>query len=299
MKTRILVVDDEPFNLEIIEEYLDGLDAEIISLEDPLLASRLIADDTAAPFDLILLDRMMPALDGLELLRQIKGEPRYATVPVVMQTAAGLPEQIREGLERGAYYYLTKPYERCTLLGIVRAALREAQFRAEARQRMALTDAALHCLRQGEFEIATLDEAMAIAPLLAQACPYPEQTLLGISELLVNAIEHGNLGIGYVEKRALKLADAWDDEIVRRLALPEHRDKRVRIHVRCRGDRTELSVSDAGQGFAWQNYLAFDPERACDPNGRGIALARTVSFETLDYQGCGNTVVAVARRHFA
>jgi anti-sigma regulatory factor (Ser/Thr protein kinase) len=52
-----------------------------------------------------------------------------------------------------------------------------------------------------------------------------------------------------------------------------------------------LTIRDEGDGFAWQKYLDFDPERAFDPNGRGIAMARMMSFDAVEYQGNGNTVV--------
>jgi anti-sigma regulatory factor (Ser/Thr protein kinase) len=56
------------------------------------------------------------------------------------------------------------------------------------------------------------------------------------------------------------------------------------------GDIT-LTIQDEGDGFDWRKYLEFDPERAFDPHGRGIAMARMMSFDALDYQGNGNTVV--------
>ena len=49
---------------------------------------------------------------------------------------------------------------------------------------------------------------------------------------------------------------------------------------------------EQGKGFDWSKFLSFDPDRAFDPNGRGIAMARTMSFSSLEYQGCGNVVVA-------
>ena len=52
-------------------------------------------------------------------------------------------------------------------------------------------------------------------------------------------------------------------------------------------------VRDEGAGFDWQRYLDFAPDRAFDPNGRGIAMARRMSFAQLEYRGCGNEVVAI------
>jgi anti-sigma regulatory factor (Ser/Thr protein kinase) len=51
-----------------------------------------------------------------------------------------------------------------------------------------------------------------------------------------------------------------------------------------------FTVQDQGDGFTWNTYLDFDPERIFDPNGRGIAIARSMSFDTLEYLGNGNTV---------
>ena len=53
-----------------------------------------------------------------------------------------------------------------------------------------------------------------------------------------------------------------------------------------------LVISDCGAGFEYKNYLEMSPERAFDPNGRGIAMSRMMSFDTLEYKGKGNQVVA-------
>ncbi|HLD95062.1 MAG TPA: response regulator, partial [Alphaproteobacteria bacterium] len=53
-----------------------------------------------------------------------------------------------------------------------------------------------------------------------------------------------------------------------------------------------IRIKDQGNGFDWKKYLELSPERATDPHGRGIAMAKTLSFSRLEYQGCGNEVVA-------
>jgi len=133
MTDHLLVVDDEPINLEIIEEYLEGsgFSADFCASGESAWQA---LDQNPRRYDAVLLDRMMPGLDGMALLRRIKPDPRFNTLPVIMQTAACSPQQIREGLEAGAYYYLTKPYEREGLLAIIRAALQEARERTAMRQ---------------------------------------------------------------------------------------------------------------------------------------------------------------------
>jgi len=290
--TRILAVDDEPLNLEILGEYFDGESEFSLSTAASGEEAWTRLQTPGEQFDIILLDRMMPGLDGIGLLRRIKADHHLADIPVILQTAAGLPEQIREGMEAGAYYYLTKPYLGDALLAIVHAARSDYVSRQSLRRQLHDHIGALQFMTQAEFSIQTLDEASRLAAFIARTCPNPEGAVLGISELLVNGIEHGNLGLGYDDKTRLKLNDEWSAEVSRLAALPENADKRVRLAFNRDADSISFKITDDGQGFDWQDFLELSPERACDPNGRGIALARMMSFSQLRYEGCGNTVVA-------
>ena len=137
-----------------------------------------------------------------------------------------------------------------------------------------------------------LKEAADLALSLAGLCPDPASAAMGLSELLVNAVEHGNLGIGYVEKSEMRRNDTWDREIDARLHDPVLGARRARIAFRRMPDALAFTISDEGVGFDWRSYLEFAPERAFDPNGRGIAMARLTSFSALDYRDRGNIVVA-------
>ena len=285
---RLLVVDDEPFNLEIISEYFDGLGYQLDTAMNGEEAWSLL--NGANSYDLIILDRMMPILDGIGLLKRVRADAHFSALPVVMQTAAGAPEQVREGLAAGASYYLTKPYQADSLTTIVRSALEDASNRNALRKRLEEHGDALRLMQQGEFELRSIDEAALLASFLAHGCPRPESAVLGLSELLVNGVEHGNLGITYAEKSQLRRSDTWSEEVSRRMALPENRDKRVRVQLFREPDGVRLIISDDGRGFDWERYLDFDPDRVFDPNGRGIAMARMSSFDTLQYHGCGNRV---------
>ena len=290
MNAHLLVVDDEPINLEIIEEYLAGSNFTADFVDSGEAAWEALEQGTS--YDAVLLDRMMPGLDGMTLLRRIKPEPRFATLPVIMQTAACNPEQIREGLEAGAYYYLTKPYEREGLLAIIRAALADSRQRKLLLLQEAQRWRGLQLLHKAHFQVRTLEDAGHVAAFLAQISSKPDTAQLGLSELILNAIEHGNLGITYSLKASLKQHDGWHQEVMRRAALPENRDKVVDVEVQRHGTLLEIRITDQGEGFDWLPYLEFSPERAFDPNGRGIALARMMSFRSLEYQGRGNVVVA-------
>ena len=291
MTWHILVVDDEPLNLEIIGESLDDTEYRLSFAENGEIAWSVL---TAAEVqvDLIILDRMMPVLDGLSLLKRIKADERYAAVPVIMQTAASAPEEVREGIEAGAYYYLPKPYELDALHTIVRAALADVAKWRGSEIASHRRDEVLAMASRAEFDFRSLEQASQLAGALAALCPDPGPVALGLNELLVNAVEHGNLGITYVEKKRLRQNDGWNEEIVRRLALPEYRNRVARVRVSRTESELVFTVEDQGDGFDCRSYLEFDPDRAYDPNGRGIAMARQVSFCRLDYRGCGNVVEA-------
>lgn len=291
-KTRILAVDDEALNLEILLEYFADECALSLETADGGEAAWALLQNPENDYKAILLDRMMPGLDGIGLLKRIKGDARLAGIPVIMQTAANSAAQIREGLETGAYYYLTKPYRRDNLLAIVQAALIDAEARDALRLQLHSHINSLQFLKQAEFSIRTVDEASQLASFIARACPNAEMVVMGISELLINAVEHGNLGLSYAEKSSLMRDDCWRPEIDRRAALATNIEKEVKLQFQRDERSITLRVIDQGNGFDWQSFLEIDPERAFDPNGRGIALARLLSFSTLIYEGGGNTAVA-------
>jgi DNA-binding response OmpR family regulator len=291
-KTHVLLVDDEQLNLEILVEYFDGEEPFVLQTADSGEAAWQLLQNTENNFKLILLDRMMPGLDGIGLLKRMKGDTRLSAIPVIMQTAANSPGQIREGLEAGAYYYLTKPYRRDSLLAIVHAALSDAEARSSLRLQLHQHINSLQFLVRAEFAIRTVEEAAQLASYIAHACPNPDAAVLGISELLINGVEHGNLGLTYSDKSSLKQEDRWQEEVKRRAALPENANKEVRLEFIRKDDVITLRISDQGSGFSWEKYLQIDPERAFDPNGRGIALARMLSFGSITYEGCGNIAVA-------
>ncbi|WP_323002494.1 response regulator [Denitromonas sp.] len=295
---RILVVDDEPFNLDIISEYLEGA-GYLLEMAASGEEAWALLRNAEAHFDLVVLDRMMPGIDGLELLRWIKADRRLADMPVIMQTAAASPEQVREGLAAGAYYYLTKPFEPESLQSIVRAALDDLHQRRALAERLAVQRNALQTLQHGLFVFRTMEEAHGLAALAASICDEPDVVVLGLSELLVNGVEHGNLGICFDEKSRLRESGQWEAEVLRRQALPANSGKRVRLTVSAEPGAWVFSIEDEGEGFAWQSFLELAPERAFAPNGRGIALARQLAFDDLEYLGNGSCVRATVRKRGA
>jgi CheY-like chemotaxis protein len=294
-QVNLLVVDDEEFNRHILKKCLSDVGYAVTLAADGEEAWELL-DGGKHDFSAVLLDRMMPRLDGMSLLARVKSDSRFARLPVIFQTAAANPSEIAEGLKAGAFYYLTKPINREVMLAVVQSAVNEhimtAVLRREAVDERSLFFA---LLRRSEFHLRTLNEARSLAATLAGFYPDPQRALLGLSELLINAVEHGNLGISYKEKSVLLQEAKWEDEIERRLALPENTKKMVSVLLEHSSKEIRMTVTDCGKGFVWGKYMEMSPERAFDPNGRGIAMSRMMSFDSLEYLGNGNQVAATVK----
>ncbi|RCS58023.1 response regulator [Parvibium lacunae] len=287
----ILVVDDEPLNLEIIGEYLDDPRFVLTFAENGQEAWEKLQQ--SPPFDLIVLDRMMPVMDGMELLHKLKAESRFSKIPVIMQTAAASKEQVAEGLRQGAYYYLTKPYEEEILRSIVESALGEQQRLENLREELKAQAGLMKLLHQAEYHFRTLEEARRLAALLAETCPNPSKAMTGLAELMINAVEHGNLGITYSEKSRLNAEGRWSDEIELRLQQPLYAEKFATVSLQRETNQIRFTITDQGNGFNPEGYLELSAERAFDTHGRGIAMAKMFSFHSIEYQGKGNIAVAI------
>lgn len=287
MARTVLAIDDIPANLLLIEAFLP--DYTVISMEEPRAALAYLRNGGRA--DLILLDRMMPDLDGISFMREAKALPNWGRLPVIMQTAAASAEQIAEGLEAGVYYYLVKPFPEKVLRAVVKRALSDFELYEESRAELDRNSEALKKLKSARFEFRTMDGVMTISSLIASLCPSPNTALLGIRELMLNAVEHGNLGITYAEKTELVELGAWQAEIERRLALPENATKFAVVTVEQMHAEIVLTIEDKGEGFDWRPYMRYDLTRALDLHGRGIFMAKTISFDEMQYEPPGNRVI--------
>ena len=285
----ILIVDDEPFNVDILLEYLEDTGYNLETAQDGQSAWVLL-EENPGEFDVVILDRMMPGLNGIEVLQRIKQHPVLQSVPVILQTALAAKEEILEGLQAGAYYYLTKPFDEDMLLSVLTTAVDDRRRYLSALEDSDVASRTFGLMREASFSFRTLASARDIATVLANAFPDPRRVVIGLSELLVNAVEHGNLGITYDEKSRLREEERWEQEVERRLADPAYAGREVTVRYLRQPDEIRVLISDEGKGFDWKKYVEMDPARAFDTHGRGIAMSRMISFDGIEYHGCGNEV---------
>ena len=293
-KNTMLLVDDEALMIELMCEALEPHGYSVVTAKDGEEAWRLL-DEAPTQFDVVVTDLKMPKLNGTQLLDMMKQDYRLKHIPVIFQTGSTALFSIEEGIKKGVFHYLVKPYDIKVLPSLVNAALKESE-----RYRHLMEESQRHAemrglLQSGKFQYRTLEESHFLAALLAQLSGQPDRTLNGISELLINAVEHGNLGITYDEKGELIQSGKWHGEIERRLQLPEHKDKVVTVNFSQDADQVCFVITDQGQGFDFKKYLGFDADRVMHIHGRGIAMAKQLSFDRVEYFGCGNQVSAILR----
>jgi PAS domain S-box-containing protein len=289
-QTKLLVVDDEVYSRKLLAVLLEsaGYTVESVSSGEEALERLLAAPEE---WDTVLLDRMMPGMNGMEVLARLKEHDILRHLPVIMQTALDGDRDIVEGIRNGVFYYLIKPINRELLLSITQAAVQDYSLYRQLTENLKRRASALSVMTSGTFIVRTPQEANNLAVALASTCPNASSAVIGFSELLMNAIEHGNLGISYDEKSNLVASKKLSQEIERRLQLPENLNKVVTIIVERTQDKLTVQITDMGMGFDWLRYMDMDLSRVFENHGRGIALASKVGFSSMEYRGRGNEVI--------
>lgn len=125
-KATILVVDDEPLNRKVFVGQLEHDNYHVICAQSGQEALDVLSKDHEQ-IDLVVLDRMMPGMDGIEVINNINDKLHLKHLPVIMVSAAISQEDIAQGIEAGVFYYITKPYETKTLLAVVDRAVKAVQ----------------------------------------------------------------------------------------------------------------------------------------------------------------------------
>jgi DNA-binding response OmpR family regulator len=283
----VLIVDDELALRSVLGRMLIDEGCRVLTAADGADAQAILQAHPE-PISVVILDWMMPQMTGIELLRWMKLQPRIEHIPVIMLTALDDPERIKEGIDAGAFYYLIKPFQRTLLQSILRAAVSDYHSTRQLLEKLKQCARPLAIMEEGTFRFRTLAEADQLAVMIASATPEPEHAMV-IAELLLNAVEHGNLGITYEDKGRLVADNTWNEEIDRRLALPENEKKYATVRMKKEGTNLRVEVEDEGPGFDFERFMHIDESRLFDNHGRGIAIAR--SALNVEFVQPGNKVI--------
>lgn len=287
----VLIVEDDPMEIDLLKPQIDTLGYSILTAINGQNALEILQKNRHQ-IDTVLMDREMPIMNGLNAVKHIKNDPELRTIPIIMVTGAASASNIKEGIDAGVFYYLTKPFEENVLCSILSAAIRDFQRSKTLSKELGKHKASFELIETAKFSFRTLSEAESLAAFIANCFPDPQRTLPGLGELLINAVEHGNLGVGYAQKTKLIESGTWRSEIDYLQKLPHYKNKKATATISHKKNGIYVIIEDQGDGFAWKNFLNIDPARAGDNHGRGIAQANTISFDQLTYNDKGNQAVA-------
>ena len=205
--TKVLVVDDAVDTVRVLTQVLRNQGYEVL----PAYSGREALDLAAAECpDAILLDVMMPEMDGIEVCRRLKADGRLATIPIILATARDLDEDIVEGLDAGADDYVAKPLNQRVLTARLRAAIRAKEsrdllaqangnLRAEIRQRQQAEET----LRKRDEELRQSQKLEAVGRLaggVAHEFNNALQAIIGYAEAIREKLRPADATYRYSEK---------------------------------------------------------------------------------------------------
>ncbi|HEY7428311.1 MAG TPA: response regulator [Gemmataceae bacterium] len=154
---KILIAEDEPVSRHLLQSYLQQWGHQVVAAPDGAAAWRLFQEEE---FPLVLSDWVMPEMDGLELIRQIRGRPSGAYVYIILLTARAQKQDVIEGLEAGANDFVTKPFDR----GELRVRLRAGERIIELEQALAAQNRAL---REAQAALVQTEKLASLGQLAA------------------------------------------------------------------------------------------------------------------------------------
>lgn len=287
---KVLLIDDTPAALKLLTLIFGSLNWDYDTAQDGEQALEKILAQPADTYSIIVSDWLMPKIDGLELLKQIKADPQRRHIPVILQTALADKASTQKGLKEGAFYYLTKPLDLELVQSVALSALKDANIHKRLRTELNKITYSFNTVEHAEFRFQTRQQAQGLATLIAGIAQDPEEAVVGLFELMINAIEHGNLEISYDEKTQLISNNSLMEEVENRLAQAPFNERFATLEIRNLDQQFQVTITDMGKGFDFENYLEFSIERALDNHGRGIMMAMNAGFEEVEYQLGGRQV---------
>ncbi len=238
-------------------------------------------------YEIVLFATDIDKNDKLELISQIHLCSDLKFLTIIVSTKTFTTDIRNEYLKAGVRYCLPDPLDTDFTKIVITKSLNDCH-----KLKHKPTDVNIPSnLKNATFSLQSLKEAQALSRFIANACPNPKLALMGLGELLINAIEHGNLHLNYENKTQINSEENWIKFIEDKLNLPENKEKFVMVDFERSDKQIVIKIMDQGNGFDWQKYQSLDQSRMLDTHGRGIFMAKNLAFQNLEYKGSGNEVV--------
>lgn len=289
---KVMFVDTDQESLDFFKKNVDGFSEVVPSFyDDPVKAYRELLKNKEV-YSVVLLEKSMQKMAAFEILNKINVNPFARYTQFLLMTDEMSEQDISDGLDAGAYFFLIKPFDRMVFRTVLKSALKMSFSFGELSKEAADFSATSGLLEKGNFTVRTPAHCEQVSSWLSKGCPNSVNVNLGLNELIINSIEHGNLEITYDEKTELMSKDKMKEEIQARLKDPRFSDRACRIAFYREKDKIVFDITDDGKGFDYNYYLNFTPERVFDNHGRGIVMAKNLYFDELEYIAPGNRVIA-------
>jgi DNA-binding response OmpR family regulator len=284
---KILIIDDEKSVRDVLKIALT--DEGYALVEAPNGEEGLNLFESSEP-DIVITDVMMPGIDGIEVTKKIK--TFKDDVDVVIMSGFGTEELVINALRAGASNYIKKPIVFDELFKI----LDDITFKRENRKRFEISkDVVRSETKQLVINNDVAEVWGAVNQILFNVHAVTDQNTIeglsiGLYELIINAIEHGNLGITFNEKSDALQNNKYKEMLEERRALADEEGKQVYVLYTFNKDEISVQINDQGEGFDLSTLPDTNsPEILLSDHGRGILLA-TLFYDTVDFQEPGNCV---------
>lgn len=288
---RLLFIGIDPTHQLDIQTKLNHFNFEFTFCATPLEGIQTLKKFATPTFEAVIIDECMLDRDDFKAFHSYQKQPIYNVIPLILQINNPRTEIVQKALENGVYFSLNYPYNASLFKTVLMAATYGFSRHLEVAHRLANFENVHPLMQKAIFHVKTIQDAQTVSSVLAFITPDQKHVAIGLFELILNSIEHGNLGIGYEEKTRLTSKGSLQAEIERRLHLPENQHKHVEVSVERFKEYLQFTIKDNGQGFDFSSYLDYVENRALHHHGRGIMIANQLSFDALDYQDSGSKAI--------
>lgn len=243
--------------------------------------------------DAVVLDWRQQSVKNAEFARSLASLCYELELPVLVLACADAAETIALAKEAGLANCLTAPCPlnelKTNLINLTSGMASPLESAPELD--LPIADA-FSLLQSCKFQFRTPEDVELLVPLLSRMFPDPDRSIAGIADLMMNAIEHGNLEIGHERKSEWIARGVYQNEFLKRLHTPPYSTRWGEVIINRRADGVLIIIMDQGCGFCWQNFVELEQPAVVEANGHGIARATKVSFDEVRFNHQGNQVTA-------
>ena len=286
---KILIVEDDHASRLFLESLLESNNYDFRSAENGIEGLNVFEEYNP---DIVLSDIKMPIMDGLELLEAIRD--KNSDTIVVIVTAFGSENYAIQALHLGANNYLKKPVSSQELLRLLKKykAIISGKYSPESLPGKLINRTFSIEFKSEYTKIPKIVDKIMIESAIDINDSEKVNIELGLVELITNAVEHGNLGISYIEKQLAldegKLSELFDDRVHNK----KFKNRKVKVDFFTDEEKYQWTITDDGKGFNWKSIPdPTDQEHILELNGRGIFISNFL-FDKIEYFGNGNVVTA-------